>query len=268
MGIADFPARYCPVCRNVVRRGFKDGPSGRRGALCPRCRSLERHRFLALLLGALRPRLRDLGVLVDIAPAPQTTEQLRRLAPRAYVRMDLATPRGVDVQASLTELPLGDASVDLLVCYHVLEHVPDDRAAMREIARVLADDGLALLQVPWRAGPTDEDPDAPEEERVRRFGLADHVRHYGDDFEDRLVESGLTVERLEPVSFLGSEATDWMALGRSQHVWLVQRSTRPARAVTLAAETDLTVALDTLLGELAQVRRAARRLRRASPPGP
>jgi SAM-dependent methyltransferase len=261
MGISDFPARYCPVCRHVVRRGFKDGPGGRRGALCPRCRSLERHRFFALLLGVLRPRLQDLGVLVDIAPAPQTTEQLQRLAPRAYVRMDLATPRGVDVQASLTELPLADASVDLLVCYHVLEHVPDDRAAMREIARVLSDDGLALLQVPWRAGPTEEDPDAPPEERARRFGLADHVRQYGDDFEDRLVECGLSVERVDPVSLLGSEAAEWMALGRTQ-VWVVQRSARPTRAVAPAAETDLTVALDTLLRELAQARRDVRRQRR------
>ncbi len=56
---------------------------------------------------------------------------------------------------------------------------------MLEIARVLAPTGVGLVQVPFRPGTVlDEDPSAPVEERVRRFGQADHVRYYGDDFED------------------------------------------------------------------------------------
>ena len=69
----------------------------------------------------------------------------------------------------------------------MLEHVPDDCAAMREIARVLSPRGIALLEVPIKVGvATEEDPSATPEERTRRFGQNDHVRWYGDDFDARL----------------------------------------------------------------------------------
>ena len=37
----------------------------------------------------------------------------------------------------ITAIPHPDDSFDAILCIHVLEHVPDDRAAMRELARVL-----------------------------------------------------------------------------------------------------------------------------------
>ena len=276
------PTRWCPVCGRLVRREFPPGPGGRPHAVCPRCKSLERHRFFALLLGALAPRLRDLDLLLDVSPTPHITPLLERLAPRRYLRLDVDTPRGVDVRASLTALPLRDSSVDLLVCYHVLEHVPDDRTAMAEIARVLAGDGIGLLQVPWRPGPTEEGPDAPPEERRRRFGLADHVRQYGDDFDDRLVAAGLSVERLTPQTYVGPEMTTWTELGRQQNVWVVRRSSRPSAPAIPQGDTPLTQALDAALTQLAatqlelrrarsrvrELRKANRSLREGATPGP
>lgn len=252
--IAESVGRYCPSCNRQVRRAFDPGPDGRPDAECPKCQSLERHRFFSVLLGALAPRLGEVGVLLDIAPAPQSTKPLKALQPRHYVRMDIRRARGVHLRGSLTEMPLADGVVDLLVCYHVLEHIRDDRAAMREIARVLSDDGIGILQVPWRPGTvTDEDPDAPPEERKRRFGLTDHLRYYGDDVEDRLVEAGLSVERYTPETFLGAEMATWMHLGQEQSVWLVRRA---AAGSTRAAEGrhPLSVTLDTVVAELAKPR--------------
>ena len=160
---------------------------------------------------------------------------------------------------SLTDIPLRDDSVDLMVCYHVLEHIPDDRAAMREMARVLSPGGLALVQVPFRPGTvTDEDPDAPEEERVRRFGQADHVRYYGDDFEDRLVEAGLAFQRVTPRSLLGDDMCDWLRLGPHQMVWIVRSSSKAAVPAPLdETPTSLTRTLDAMLGEMVEFRRRA-----------
>jgi SAM-dependent methyltransferase len=45
-------------------------------------------------------------------------------------------------------LPFGDATFDRVICAEVLEHVPDDRAAMSEIARVLRPGGTAAVTVP------------------------------------------------------------------------------------------------------------------------
>ncbi len=177
----------------------------------------------------------------------------------------------VDVLGSLTELPLPEDSVDLLVCYHVLEHVPDDRLAMREIARVLSPGGLGLVQVPYRAGTlTDEDVDAPVEVRVERFGQADHVRYYGDDFEDRLAESGLALQRVTPRSLLGEAMSTWLHLNPDEMVWIV----RPLDGAEVPppldlAPTSLTRTFDAMLGEMLKLRgelvthrREARRLGR------
>ena len=187
------------------RREFRRGPDGRPDAACPRCGSLERHRFLSLLLGVLAPELRDLDTVVEIAPSRQSTRLLDQLGARRRIGLDFGYDgRDVDALACLTRLPLRDASVDLLVCYHVLEHVADDAAAMHEIARVLSPRGIALLQVPIKMGvPTDEDPTATPEERLRRFGQVDHVRWYGDDFDARLSAAGLSSVRVTPAGARG-----------------------------------------------------------------
>jgi len=77
----------------------------------------------------------------------------------AYVGVDLSeallafqVPEGAQarvdlVRASLERLPLLDASADVVLCWGVLHHVGDYRAAMREIERVLKPGGTLLLYV-------------------------------------------------------------------------------------------------------------------------
>jgi SAM-dependent methyltransferase len=59
-----------------------------------------------------------------------------------------AVPRAVLAHASVTELPFGDGTVHAVVALNLLEHVPDDLLALREIARVLTPGGRAVLVVP------------------------------------------------------------------------------------------------------------------------
>ncbi|MCF6377145.1 methyltransferase domain-containing protein [Nocardioides KLBMP 9356] len=245
---------YCAACGTMVSREFRRGPDGRPHARCPRCGGLERHRFLSLLLGVLAPELRDLDTVVEIAPSPQSTRLVDRLGARRRIGLDLGCDgREVDALACLTRLPLRDASVDLLVCYHVLEHVPDDAAAMHEIARVLSPRGIALLQVPIKVGvPTEEDPSATAEERVRRFGQADHVRWYGDDFDARLASAGLSSVRVTPPALVGEAAVEWFHLMPHEMVW-VARPGKDVAAPMLAGgpASGLTAAFDALLSDLA-----------------
>jgi SAM-dependent methyltransferase len=213
----------CPVC-GTVADSFGPGPGGRPGATCTRCGALERHRFLAALLLTLHEHVGG-KVVLDVAPSRQVSKVVRRLLPARHLRIDFdptADRRAVDIQASLTALPLPDRSVDTLVCYHVLEHIPDDAAAMREIARVLRPEGVGFVQVPFRANTrTDEDPDAPVDERIRRFGQADHVRFYGDDFEERLQAAGLRFLRIDPRDVVGDVVGSAMNVLSGEFVWLV-----------------------------------------------
>jgi hypothetical protein len=258
----DVHRAYCAACGTRVSRQFRPGPDGRPDAKCPRCGSLERHRFLSLLLGSLGPDLRDLDTVVEIAPSRQSTPLIDRLGARRRVRLDLGhDKRDVDALASLTALPLRDASVDLLVCYHVLEHVPDDCTAMREIARVLSPRGIALLEVPIRMGvATEEDPLAAPEERVRRFGQADHVRWYGDDFDDRLAAAGLASVRVTPPALVGEAAVSWFHLMEHEVVWVARPGHGCATPMLPGSGSGLAAAFDALIADLA---RAEGRLDRA-----
>lgn len=62
-----------------------------------------------------------------------------------------AVPRAELMLADVTQLPFGDATVDVVVSANLLEHIPDDTAALREIARVLRPGGRASMIVP--SGP-------------------------------------------------------------------------------------------------------------------
>jgi SAM-dependent methyltransferase len=248
---------YCAACGSMVSRAFRRGPDGRPDAACPRCGSLERHRFLSLLLGVLGPQLRDLGTVVEIGPSRQSTALLDRLGARRRIGLDLGCDgRDVHALACLTRLPLRDGSVDLLVCYHVLEHVPDDSTAMCEIARVLSPRGIALVQVPIKVGvATEEDPDCPVEDRLRRFGQADHVRWYGDDFDARLAAAGMASVRVTPPALVGEAAVQWFRLMAHEVVWVAHAGAGAASPMLAGgAGSGLTAAFDAVLADLVRTR--------------
>lgn len=89
-----------------------------------------------------------------------------------------------------------DSSYDLIICYHILEHVIQDEKAILELYRVLKSNGTCLIQTPFKAGPIYEDFSiVGEEDRLAHFGQEDHVRIYSvDGLKERLINAGFTVE--------------------------------------------------------------------------
>lgn len=203
----------CNVCGWEGARFTDDG--WHPGTICPNCGSQVRHRLLVAALDgrSSRPGVTEADVfsgrsLLHFAPERQLRDRLRRAASR-YVTADFG--RGdCDLRLDISRMPeVAAASFERVVVCDVLEHVPDDRAAFREILRVLAPGGLAVLTVPQKDPPaeTDEDPTvATEGEREKRFGQKDHVRMYGDDFATRLAEAGFAVEILTVNDFPGTSA--------------------------------------------------------------
>lgn len=187
----------CTCCGATFRRF---GPfRGGRDRLCWTCGALERHRQVALLFRRRPELLRPGQRILHVAPEPPLRRLLTKSRAARYVTADLDAP-DVDMQFDLTAVPLGDGSFDAVVCNHVMEHIPDDRAALREIRRILAPGGWALVMTPILVDRTIEDPSVTDpRERLRRFGQEDHVRRYGWDYVDRLADAGLSVEvvRLE-----------------------------------------------------------------------
>lgn len=115
----------------------------------------------------------------------------------------------------ITDIHHPDHSFDVIVCSHVLEHVSDDRRAMRELCRVLRPSGWAILNVPINADRTFEDPSITDpQERQRVFGQHDHVRNYGPDDQHRLEEAGFAVSVTYPTDLLSPADIERQGLGK------------------------------------------------------
>ncbi|HEU0264226.1 MAG TPA: methyltransferase domain-containing protein, partial [Geobacterales bacterium] len=186
---------FCPCCGGSFRSFISGGPNLRPNACCPRCGSLERHRLLWLYLQQKTNLFREKLRVLHFAPEKIFQDALRRLPNLDYVSADLYSPLAM-VKMDITNITFADDSFDVILCNHVLEHIPDDRRAMAELLRVMKPDGWAILQVPidMNRATTYEDPTiVTPEERQRHFGQDDHVRWYGRDYGDRLRESGFTL---------------------------------------------------------------------------
>lgn len=131
--------------------------------------------------------------ILHIAPEPAVTAVLP--AEAEVVRGDL-DPGDGQVRVDVTDMPeFADGAFDVVICSHVLEHVPDDRRAFAELRRVLAGTGWAWIHVPVLVPETVEDPGETDPEvRLARFGQRDHVRVYGPDVYDRMHDAGFRVE--------------------------------------------------------------------------
>lgn len=167
----------------------------RKDARCLRCGALERDRFTWLYVSQ-KTNLCDRSPkkMLHVAPEPCLEAKFKQYLDGNYVTGDLLDPKAM-VKIDITDIDFPPESFDVIYCSHVLEHVSDDRKAMREFHRILKNNGWAILNVPITAEQTYEDPSITDpKERLRAFGQVDHVRRYGPDYVDRLRQAGFKVE--------------------------------------------------------------------------
>lgn len=196
----------CPVCDSRFD-AFK--PAWNRAqAICWRCGAHERHRFTWLVLEQRPELLGRARSLLHFAPEHALERRLRERADLRYVTTDLDPEKG-ELQLDLSALALPDAAFDAVLCSHVLEHVPDDARAMRELRRIVSPGGWALVMVPIDHGRTEtyEDPSlSTPQQRREAYWQEDHVRLYAPDVADRLSTAGFDrVERVQAGEALGLE---------------------------------------------------------------
>lgn len=201
----------CPICGNRLRFLVVNQAE----CLCARCGSLERHRRSVLFLRRCTNLYREPLRVLHVAPEKSLRRELSKLDNLEYVTGDLFDP-DVDIRLDLTAIELPDSSVDVVLCSHVLEHIPDDRAAMREMRRIIKPTGWALINVPTDPARTDiyEDSSVTSpEDRLSHFGQDDHVRVYSiRPFVGRLQESGFDVE-VDPLRVPADEERRYMLTG-------------------------------------------------------
>ena len=167
----------------------------RNNVLSPSTLSLERHRLLWLYLKNETDFFTAPKKVLHFAPEQAFYKLFRNQKNLEYTTTDLLSPLA-DVKADICNLPFADNSYDLILCNHVLEHIPDDTKAMQELYRVLKPGGMGIFQIPQdlsRAETFEDDSITDPKERARIFGQYDHVRVYGRDYFDKLRNIGFTV---------------------------------------------------------------------------
>ena len=210
----------CPLCGNSFREMRYLGldlpvikelqiiGAGRRKMQCPTCCSSDRSRMIFLYLRDhlnIADKSKQWNIL-HVAPESDLYSALQPLLRGhcdKYVCGDKFEPGvfypGYTKYMDITDIGYADNSFNLIVCNHVLEHVPDDARAMSELFRVLQPGGVAILQVPLSKtlDKTVEDTTITDpSERERRFGQCDHCRVYGKDYKERLETAGFTFSQI------------------------------------------------------------------------
>jgi SAM-dependent methyltransferase len=152
-----------------------DVPTGfRKHCKCPSCGAYERHRLQYLVVMDVLKGLNTSKMkMLHIAPEPF----FRLIFSKKFGKYETADlkMKGVDHKVDLQKLQFSDASYDIIFASHVLEHIPDDNRAIKEIHRVLRPNGIAILPVPIVSEKTIEYPDPNPNE-------AYHVRAPGMDY--------------------------------------------------------------------------------------
>lgn len=237
---------YCPLCQirnggfnslpdfyklNAEQHGFVHFGKGEMTAhetySCAECGASDRERLYAYWLEYFY-KIEDkyTSKAVHFAPEVGLSIFLRKLGLfEKYETADLMMS-GVTHEIDLMNLPFADGSYDFFICSHVLEHVDDDAAAIRELFRVTRKGGQGILMAPIIVGlsKTIEDPSITDEgERWRLFGQNDHVRLYAhDDYVARIEASGFKVHQFDE-SYFGNWLFKKLGLKSSSILYVVSK---------------------------------------------
>ncbi len=190
----------------------------RNNVLSPSTLSLERHRLLWLYLKNETDFFSAPKKVLHFAPEQAFYKLFRNQKNLDYTTTDLLSPLA-DVKADICNLPFDDNAYDVILCNHVLEHIPDDTKAMQELYRVLKPGGMGIFQIPQdlnRATTFSDDSITDQKERSRIFGQYDHVRIYGKDYFDKLRSVGFTVDEVNYTAALSPDLVDKYCLAKGE----------------------------------------------------
>ncbi len=152
---------HCPICQAEIA-----DPSVRK--LCQNCGNGDRTRTAFLLYQALRPITKQAKALVFTAENWLPDDMFASCERSIFLGQN-----HLDIQ----DIARDDGSYSWIASNHVLEHVEDDQAALREMYRILTTDGVLQITVPTPAFTySSTDWGYPDLDKMG------HYRNYGADF--------------------------------------------------------------------------------------
>ena len=197
----------------------------RPNVLSPSTLSLERHRLLWLYLKKRTNFFSANLKVLHFAPEQCFHKRFKNLKNLDYTTTDLLSPIA-DIKADICDLPFADSSYDVILCNHVLEHIPNDDQAMKELYRVMRPGGYGIFQIPQdlnRKTTYEDDSITDKTERTKIFGQYDHVRIYGRDYFDKLRSIGFKVDEVDFTLELPEKEIDKYRLAKGELIPVVYK---------------------------------------------
>ena len=197
----------------------------RNSVLSPSTLSLERHRLLWLYLGEETNFFTEYHKVLHFAPEQAFYKRFKKMKNLDYTTTDLNSPLA-DVKADICNLPFEENSFDVILCNHVLEHIPDDTQAMKELYRIMKTGGMGVFQIPQdlsRDKTFEDNSITDKKKRAKIFGQYDHVRVYGKDYFDKLRSVGFKVEEVDYTSQLSEEDIKKYCLAKGEIIPVVYK---------------------------------------------
>ena len=143
--------------------------------LCPRCGSLSRTRRLSQFIDS---KIQGAKIL-HFSPSKSIRKRLESSKNVTYITTDYAGEFEAMKRLNIEAIDEPDNQYDIIICYHVLEHIENDLKAMNELKRITKPGGICIIQTPFKKGDIYEDEtQTSEAERLHHFGQKDHVRIY------------------------------------------------------------------------------------------
>ncbi|MEN3322623.1 methyltransferase domain-containing protein [Mariniflexile soesokkakense] len=180
----------CNVCSNKLRTFIQ---LESHELLCPFCGSLSRNRRLWELL---KKDKHLNGNLLHFSPSRSLYRSLKKIESIDYYSSDFENEFLADYKFDITSIDQEDNKFNTIICYHILEHIVDDKKALNELYRVLKPGGTIFIQTPFKEGSIYENFSIVlPKDRLKHFGQDDHVRIYSvNGLKERLKTAGFKTE--------------------------------------------------------------------------
>lgn len=203
----------CNICTKSFGRFRSHGIIRRNNVKCPYCLSLERTRLLWFyLIRELKIKKNNYTIL-HVAPEAGISKKLKEINKSSYYSIDI-NPLNADIKMDLTNLNFPDNFFDIIICAHVLGHIPDEDKAIKEMFRVLKKTGKTLILTVMGNGKTLENNNITStKERIKKYGEPDLVRLHGSNFNEKLRNHGFKVNIVDYRYTLGHEICQQYSLG-------------------------------------------------------
>lgn len=213
MNLTDVEKELKNECSICSFKGVFNNINGRVKARCPKCNSLERHRFFYLIYKAGILSLTQNIKLLHFAPERCFSDIFTKIDNIDYILVDIAPERykhlPLTIKMDITNIEFEDNSFDFILSNHVLEHIPDDKKAIREMYRVLKHGEKAFISVPVFSKSEFTEEHTYQMTREERFKICkhpEHVRNCGLDYIKRLESAGFKVKNIKSVDIMNEDA--------------------------------------------------------------